>query len=152
VNPGGSWLPPARRCPAVQQWHGVRGASSGESRHAQILDRSHILVSEVTRQWRLCISPLVGSRSLISIYWITINTCNYSELPQLQDWHSTQPILTLSYIMDTVSGLFSSWLLPKDSLGAIWALFSRWWLSEHWLTHTLSLPLSLSLSLSLWLS
>jgi hypothetical protein len=28
VGPGGSWLPPAGRCPAVQEWHGIRGTSS----------------------------------------------------------------------------------------------------------------------------
>jgi hypothetical protein len=27
VDPGGSWLPPAGRCPAVQQWHGAREIS-----------------------------------------------------------------------------------------------------------------------------
>jgi hypothetical protein len=69
--------------------------------------------------WRVRVAPLinVGSWSLISIYWIRLLS-----LPQLQGFHSSQPILTLSYIMDTVSGLFSSccslrglshWLLSR---------------------------------------
>jgi hypothetical protein len=33
-----------------------------------------------------------------SIYWITRNTCNYTELPQLQGFHSTQPSITLSSV------------------------------------------------------
>jgi hypothetical protein len=30
VNPGGGWLPPAGRCPAVQKWHGGRGTFLGK--------------------------------------------------------------------------------------------------------------------------
>jgi hypothetical protein len=30
LNPGGSRLPPAWRCPAVQKWHGEKETSSGE--------------------------------------------------------------------------------------------------------------------------
>jgi hypothetical protein len=30
VDPGGSWLPPAERCPIVQQWHGTREMPSGK--------------------------------------------------------------------------------------------------------------------------
>jgi hypothetical protein len=85
---------------------------------------------------RVSVAPLiiVGSWSFISIYWITTYPCNYSELPQLQGFHKTQPIITLSYIMDTVSGLFSSWSL-----------------SEHWLVLSLlfSLRTLLFISLSL---
>jgi hypothetical protein len=33
------WLLPAGRCPAVQQWHGVRGTSSRKFRHKEIVDR-----------------------------------------------------------------------------------------------------------------
>jgi hypothetical protein len=44
------------------------------------------------------VAPLIiaGSGLLTSVYWIRRNTCNYSELPLIQDSHSTQPILTLS--------------------------------------------------------
>jgi hypothetical protein len=28
MNPRKNWLPPAGRCPAVQQWHGAKGTSS----------------------------------------------------------------------------------------------------------------------------
>jgi hypothetical protein len=30
VDPGGSWLSPAGRCPTVQKWHGEKETSSGE--------------------------------------------------------------------------------------------------------------------------
>jgi hypothetical protein len=67
--------------------------------------------------WRVRVAPLIimGSGSLTSIYWIRLNTCNYSELPLLQDSHITQPIL-----------LFTGPLLLRTD-------FSGWWLSEHWL-------------------
>jgi hypothetical protein len=65
--------------------------------------------------WRVRVGPLiiVGSGSLTSIYWIRLNTCNYSELPQIQDCRScnTQPIITL---WDRFEMNLSGWLLPKD--------------------------------------
>jgi hypothetical protein len=39
VNPEGSWSPPAGRCLAVQQWHGVEETYSGISGPKEILDR-----------------------------------------------------------------------------------------------------------------
>jgi hypothetical protein len=84
------------------------------------------LLSKITRKlfcsvlilWRVSVAPLiiVGSWSLISIYWITHKPCNYPELPQLQCFHSSQPIITMSYIMDTASWLFPSWLLSEHCL------------------------------------
>jgi hypothetical protein len=38
VDPGGSWLPPAGRCPAVQQWHGAREMSLGKFGPSEIVD------------------------------------------------------------------------------------------------------------------
>jgi hypothetical protein len=38
VDPGGSWLLPAGRCPAVQKWLGEIGTSSGFFRPKEIVD------------------------------------------------------------------------------------------------------------------
>jgi hypothetical protein len=38
VGPGRSWLPPAGRRPAVQQWHSARGKSSGNLGPTEIVD------------------------------------------------------------------------------------------------------------------
>jgi hypothetical protein len=38
VDPGGSWLSPAGRCPVVQQWHGVRETSSGKFGSRETVD------------------------------------------------------------------------------------------------------------------
>jgi hypothetical protein len=49
--------------------------------------------------WRVRVAPLIimGSGSLTSIYWIPLSTCNYTELPQIQDSRSCnpRPIITL---------------------------------------------------------
>jgi hypothetical protein len=37
---GRSWLPPAGRCPAVQQWHGGKGTSLDKLRPRKIVDRA----------------------------------------------------------------------------------------------------------------
>jgi hypothetical protein len=38
VDPGGSWLPPAGRCLAMQQWHGEKGNSAEKVAHRKIVD------------------------------------------------------------------------------------------------------------------
>jgi hypothetical protein len=38
VYPGGGWLPPAERCPTMQQWHGARKMSSGKFRPREFAD------------------------------------------------------------------------------------------------------------------
>jgi hypothetical protein len=58
--------------------------------------------------------------------------CNYSELPQLQGFHSTQPIITLSQC----DGHFTkNWLLPRNCslVDCFLRTLPGWWLSEHWL-------------------
>jgi hypothetical protein len=70
--------------------------------------------------WRVSVAPLIivdsGSHRFIG----SLNTCNYSELPPLQGFHSSQPIITLSYIMDTASGLYCC------SLSLCLVFFSLW--------------------------
>jgi hypothetical protein len=39
VDSGESWLPPAKGCPAVQNWHGEKGTSSGIFGLKEIVDR-----------------------------------------------------------------------------------------------------------------
>jgi hypothetical protein len=50
----------------------------------------------------------VGSISPISIYWIAISTCNYTELPLIQDFHCTPPIITLSEYSQVFNALRTS--------------------------------------------
>jgi hypothetical protein len=71
--------------------------------------------------WRVRVAALItaGSGSLTSIYWLLLNTCNYTELPLLQDRHSTQPIITLSQcdrVFNTVELPWSEFLtgLPNS--------------------------------------
>jgi hypothetical protein len=43
VDPGGCWLPPAGRCPAVQQWHGGREMFPEKFGPREIVDRGRNL-------------------------------------------------------------------------------------------------------------
>jgi hypothetical protein len=48
-DPGGSWLPPAGRCPAVQKWHGEREIFSGKFGPRETVDRERNWPSRAER-------------------------------------------------------------------------------------------------------
>jgi hypothetical protein len=50
VDPGGSRLPPAGRCPVMQQWHGTRETSSGKFGLRVIMDGSRNCPQPAGRQ------------------------------------------------------------------------------------------------------
>jgi hypothetical protein len=50
VDPGGSWLPPAGRCPVVQLWHGARETSSGRNPERTVV-REETLEGPGMQQW-----------------------------------------------------------------------------------------------------
>jgi hypothetical protein len=81
-------------------------------------DHSTNKPNENNRLWRVRVAPLItaGSGSLTSIYWIPLNTCNYAELPLLQDCHSTQPIITLSQCDKVFNTIKLPWAEVHDRL------------------------------------
>jgi hypothetical protein len=121
VDLRGSWLPPAGRCPAVPEWHGARGTSSGKFGPREIVNHRRNWLQPAGRlltvhKWNS--AGDTNTRDMTSTMWYTGSRGTLGRgwrQYTWTDWHLIRELLRTSNLKERLETDHCGGTEPEES-------------------------------------